>query len=346
MCATNLKGLGTSLIVYANDNDGILPERWCDQLIEEADVYPTSFICRTSDSIKGESDFCLNKHAVGKKLSELPDDLVLLFETGFTPDKDEKRMPIKNRKSFAEDSVASTIFSGEEKVYLSRWNQVGGPEKLVVGRHDRGSNVLFADGHVEYIKKFSDLNWGVEAEGLLPADLPEFGPPAKAKSAYNMPVLIILGAVCVIITGWIFFKYNTAKYLKFVIFLGLLSAGTGWFFGDYSEKAYNLISARTAGDIAGAFFGLLAGICFAKIIASRSNKLKQLKYFITFATSLGMLTGVVCATLVHIVLMIANKENSPFCIIIGIPHGIFAGAILGAIAGTIVERFYSQKRSE
>ncbi len=46
------------------------------------------------------------------------------------------------------------------------WNSYGGPELLVANRHKDGCNVLFADGHVSFIKidpngkLIEELNWG------------------------------------------------------------------------------------------------------------------------------------------------------------------------------------------
>jgi prepilin-type processing-associated H-X9-DG protein len=38
------------------------------------------------------------------------------------------------------------------------WNQVGGPESLTTENHQNdGCNVLFVDGHVEFVKK-QDVN--------------------------------------------------------------------------------------------------------------------------------------------------------------------------------------------
>ena len=59
-----------------------------------------------------------------------------------------------------------------------------------------------------------------------------------------------------------------------------------------------------------------------------------------FATSVGMATGVLCSTLVHLALMIVNQIANPFGIVIGIPFGAFAGAILGFIGGMAVKTCY------
>jgi prepilin-type processing-associated H-X9-DG protein len=44
------------------------------------------------------------------------------------------------------------------------WNKAGGPEILTIENHEgKGCNVLYADGHVEFIKpdKISQLKWTI-----------------------------------------------------------------------------------------------------------------------------------------------------------------------------------------
>ena len=356
VCATNLKGLGTALMVYANDYDDKLPtgENWCDLLIEKADVSPKSFTCPSSDSVEGESDYAMNKHAAGIKLSEATEDFVVLFEVIFNKEGKEIE-PVSNRKYSAEFPIAADIFSGSEKVYLDRWNQVAGPESLAVWRHSGACNIVFADGHVEFVKlpELSKLKWSIDGKESFPESFPQ---PESSHSLITIHrttssmrigasvSLITIGIVCIIITAYILVKYHVVRYWKFALILGLLSAGTGWFFGNWAEEAYTRLAEYT-GDIAGIFFGLLVGLCFAAILADCPNKLKQLRTFVGFSRSVGMLTGILCSTLVHIVLMIFCVESNPFGMIIGIPFGTFAGFILGAISGVIVKKFYYDKET-
>lgn len=130
VCSTNVKGLGTVFQVYANDFEGNLPmaDSWCDLFVKHCDVSTKCFICTESRSkLKvGESAYAMNKHAAGKKLSELPGDMVLMFES------------------------------------KPGWNQVGGPELLTTENHGGvGCNILFGDGHVEFVKteELSKLKW-------------------------------------------------------------------------------------------------------------------------------------------------------------------------------------------
>lgn len=124
-CATNLQGLGKAVQIYASDNDGRFPtpSAWCDLLSEHAGVSLASFRCR--GAAEGRCNYAMNK-AVEALGTSAPPDMVLLFETA------------------------------------PGWNQVGGPEIFTTENHQGdGCNVLFVDGHVEFVKPadFHQLRW-------------------------------------------------------------------------------------------------------------------------------------------------------------------------------------------
>jgi prepilin-type processing-associated H-X9-DG protein len=92
-------------------------------LIEETAITPISFLCKGAGN--GRCNFALNKNVEILGASS-PPNMVLLFET----------------------------YPG--------WNQVGGPEILTTKNHNNeGCNVLFVDGHVEFVRKSSlgRLRW-------------------------------------------------------------------------------------------------------------------------------------------------------------------------------------------
>jgi prepilin-type processing-associated H-X9-DG protein len=346
VCGTNVKGLGTAITVLVPDYDGILPSHdWCDRLVEEADVSPKSLRCPLSDSVIGESDYCLNKHAAGKKLSELPADMVLLFESFFVPDPQQAREPIRNRNGFSDLPMMSDIFKGDEEVYLDRWNRVGGPELLTYDRHD-GCNILFADGHTAFVKlpELSDLRWNIEGDVFFVASQSvsrdsEIGkwPQITLKTA----LMSLLVGVCTLAALCIVVRFKTLKYLPFVLTVAIFSAGTGLFLGNMSEQAY--LSESFTGRNAGGIFGLLTGVCFAVLLANAPDRIKNLRTFKGFSASVGMATGIICSTLVHLALIIVNEETNFAGILIGIPYGVFAGAVLGFVSGFLVETLYCRK---
>jgi prepilin-type processing-associated H-X9-DG protein len=125
ICCSNLNGLGKAISVYAQEcNDTLPSSQWCDVLIKYADVSPKAFICKSSGAKLGQSSYAFNKNLIGRKLSEINPNTVMLFETS------------------------------------PGWNQVGGPEILSYRSHKgEGFNILYADGHVAFEESFVDLRW-------------------------------------------------------------------------------------------------------------------------------------------------------------------------------------------
>lgn len=128
VCGANMSGLSRAMMVYANDYDDRLPSsnQWCDLLIEHADV-PES-ILRCKGAREGPCNYAMNKN-IEKLGATAPPDMVLLFET----------------------------YPG--------WNQSGGSEILSIENHcNEGCNILFNDGHVEFVKTedVNDLKWTAE----------------------------------------------------------------------------------------------------------------------------------------------------------------------------------------
>ena len=117
VCGQNMSGLGKAMLIYANDYDDIFPtsSKWCDLLIEHADVTPAMFRCR--GAYEGPCNYAMNKNMENFDKGNAPPDMVVLFETH------------------------------------PGWNQVGGPEILTTENHQGdGCNVLFADNTVRFVK--------------------------------------------------------------------------------------------------------------------------------------------------------------------------------------------------
>jgi prepilin-type processing-associated H-X9-DG protein len=124
-CGTNLQGLGKAMYIYAYDNNDRFPtpSKWCDLLSQHAEVAPAIFRCKGRN--EGPCNYAMNKAAEGLG-TNAPPDMVLLFETA------------------------------------PGWNQTGGAEILTVENHQGdGCNVLFVDGHVEFVKPegLPQLRW-------------------------------------------------------------------------------------------------------------------------------------------------------------------------------------------
>ncbi len=171
VCGSKVKGLGTAIMAYVYDHDQRFPtSNWCDLLIGHADVDPKTFRCTESDAIEGESTYALNKNVIGMKPSEIPGDVVLMFETSLGRTDEGRTGQVKSRGyfQFFAGPEPPEMYSqeqkkeGNRKIYIDRWNQVGGPEDITTEYHkDIGCNVLFADGYARFVIKegFDTLRW-------------------------------------------------------------------------------------------------------------------------------------------------------------------------------------------
>jgi len=179
-CGSHIRSLAVALIVYAADHNQVLPagESWCDDLICGDYITDWSeFLCDRSDAVIGESSYAMNKYAGGRPVSQLPPDMVLLFETDLGRDPNDRKMLLKDRKCYNVQPPIETkkyldfvevkrMYPPETKVSEQRWNQVGGPENVTPEYHNGdGCNVAFVDGHVEFLHPVSvaKLKWKPDA---------------------------------------------------------------------------------------------------------------------------------------------------------------------------------------
>jgi len=172
VCGTNVSGIGKALNVYVIDTErDILPTNWCDALVKYDYTSWKQFICKRSDAIAGESSYALNKYILDKEFSQLPDDVVFIFETDFGKDPNGRGEPLRNRQCYLQGGFGD----GETKVYKNRWNQIGGPEILTIKHHKEEPygeycNVGFAGGRVRAIKAadLASLKWHPDANDKQP----------------------------------------------------------------------------------------------------------------------------------------------------------------------------------
>jgi prepilin-type processing-associated H-X9-DG protein len=136
VCSVNMKSLSIAIMVYANDYDGRFPtaDKWCDLLIEHADVSEMSLRCPVSP--ESGFSFAFNKNLDGLTTESVGMDVVMIFES--------------------EPGI----------------NMTGGSQLVKTNRHPAsdkasfgGCNIGFADGRVEFVNadRISKLKW-------IPAD--------------------------------------------------------------------------------------------------------------------------------------------------------------------------------
>jgi prepilin-type processing-associated H-X9-DG protein len=164
VCGIHVKLIGQALIQYTTENNDTLPSKWCDAL-RSVQTFDTLYLRCGSARItfkEGESCYALNEYVVGKKLSELLPDTVILFETDCIGESPTKMIPMGQRGFANEDNLYAFA---ENKVREGAWNQVGGIDILTCSYHaGLGCNILFADGRVEFVKSedIPNLRWTVE----------------------------------------------------------------------------------------------------------------------------------------------------------------------------------------
>lgn len=125
-CPRNLQWLSYRLKEYITEHNDTLPyaENWSEELLGQ-DWRPC-LTCPCDETADRMISYALNRNVAGMKQSELPKDVVILFET-------------KAAK-----------------------NPVGSEEIITANNHKgKGCVVLFADMHVEFIRAedFNDLRW-------------------------------------------------------------------------------------------------------------------------------------------------------------------------------------------
>jgi prepilin-type processing-associated H-X9-DG protein len=122
--AFEMTNISKALQVYSNDYDSHYPtaDKWCDLLVEHTDIEETWFNGAKNKWWRDNFQYAINPNCEPNS----PSGTVLLFEA------------------------------------KGGWNKFGGPEILSIENHyGKGCNVLFNDGHVEFIKpkKIGQLKW-------------------------------------------------------------------------------------------------------------------------------------------------------------------------------------------
>lgn len=162
LCGMNMGLLGRNLESYAKDHEGRLPalSNWCDELVTEAHTHLNHLCCKMSGAVDGESSYAMNKSAAGMKLSDLPGDVVLLFETNLGRTESGRDKSVRERGFYQNSEWIEP--EGNETVYRNRWNQSGGREILTTEHHNNvGCNILFAGGHRKFVPAadIDQLRW-------------------------------------------------------------------------------------------------------------------------------------------------------------------------------------------
>jgi hypothetical protein len=269
------------------------------------------------------------------KMSDIPPDMVLLFETNYGRSKTGRNFFVRDREFSMHNPHWPNRLN--DKVYKDRWNQAGGPELLAVENHNfEGCNVLFANMHVKFERDLLKLRWNLNGNA-------SFVLPLRYKVKSMMPLIktiliVSFGLLILFLASIILYKYRKNQNRPTIIFIGLISGCVGGLFGFLSEFLYAFNKFHHIGIIAGSIFGFIVGICYAAILTNTPIEIKQQKSFAGYSTAIGMLVGIIFSTIIQIILMIISARSiyfgglNPFGILAGMPFGILAGAILGSVS--------------
>jgi len=364
VCETNIWNFGKAIGAYADRHDGMMPDpnNWCDILIDDGMIDAEEFVCLSlSDAKYGESSYAMNTEAAGKKLSELPKDMVLIFEAKFDPARSKRDFPITSRPFT--NRLKKKIFDlhKNDKVYEHRWNLAGGPELITPFNHDpNGSNILFVEGCTspslsfegyEFVntKDFHKLRWYLEEDKTLSGDFFEFDKKLAPKNNFVQIFIYIVLALLVVVTAIILLLW-AKSFLLFAMVIPLLAAGISFFFIFLDKSLYMENNFPPAFRIAAVILTFVVSLCYVKFIKNTPAFLKQQKKSIAYAVSLGMAAGIIIpACLSLIFLFFFDQMGSPIialiCIILTIPLGAFVGTILGYLSGHILKKMDSTKQS-
>lgn len=174
LCGTNYKGLSIATGLYAKEYDDCLPtENWCDIFIKERVLSPEILVCPASGAIEGESSYAMNKNIAGMKLSDVPRDVVWFFETDMGLESGPRSTPITSRRHYnslkeLKDIYHGFVYDEDTLVYEARFNQVGGPEDLVLqhkanGRSGCNTGFVYGSRFVTE-DELAELRWTIEEQ--------------------------------------------------------------------------------------------------------------------------------------------------------------------------------------
>jgi hypothetical protein len=328
VCINHLKGLANAILVYTQDNGENLPDpnRWCDLLIEKADVSPGLLVCEMSNTTRGESSYAMNRGVAGRRFDELPPDIVVFFDVAPDDNPPKRNVPYKSRQFVTDMNEGRT----EWMVCRERWNQVCGLEKADTVTHDGRCGVLFGDMHIEYVgaTRLPKLRWD-----LQPGEV-TVGTSVPASDYLRDAGPSVLAAFLVWLAAVILWRCCKAGVLLVSTVLAVFSAIAGLLGGWLAELLYVGAVAGPAGGAAGAICGSFVGLWFVPFLKVRVARLQRKCDLPAYAVAAGMAAGVMASTVVHVVLMVYwDDAHNGLPVVAGLPFGIAAGAMLGGVTG-------------
>ena len=161
-------------------------------------------------------------------------------------------------------------------------------------------------------------------------------------------IVLILFVVFAII---MIYRKKEHKGWIFEILAGLISAGIGVFGGMGAQILYTsggeiplfgngVDNPEWVGGIAGGILGFLAGVWFVKYIRELLAGGYGANWIIGKGTEVGIVPGIICSTMVHVVLMTAYRNGTFWPMLIGAGFGVGSGPCAGLLISGVFVLFH------
>jgi len=135
------------------------------------------------------------------------------------------------------------------------------------------------------------------------------------------------------------------------LLMGLVSAGVGCYLGIGSQFLYISGSELSffgngyenpmwVGGVIGGVFGFLTGVWFMQFLKGLLNKGKTKFRIVGWGILCGLVLGVLCSTIVHLILMVTYRNSQFNPMLIGLMFGIVGGLITGFFISVIFIAVY------
>ncbi len=306
------RNFSEALQIYVENHNGLIPsdDKWINEIDTKTMNRNWSPVNPNNNPL---ANFAISSYAAGKKLSELPDNAVVAFETQKTLEH-------------------NAIFSVGIK-----------PPKALEIYNDKytGCTVIFKiDSHSQFLQQhdflpdaLGELNWMNTDKLSLPDTVNNYlsdKVAARLSANYIAALLALMGIVS---AAYLFTKGFGLQTLLLIVISCVAGGYLGWLGKDLHYRLNDGLQVIYIPILVSAFIAAVYCLLIYKIKSRLSTG--YLKYFIS---STAMAAGVVSSTIVHLLFMLINYQWAPLALLCGLGWGIVGGGIMAIIANGFVFR--------
>ena len=334
----NMSGIGTAVAIYMNDNKGSAPtkDKWCDLLIQHADLTPYAFNDYGCDYIQGETILAFNKVDID---ADSPASLVMFFESEVNLEGKNRDYPIEQRGFMQADKEGLFSDLKGTMVYKDLWNISGGPEKLAIKSGCHYYPILYCDSHCNVVKQeeLASLRWDIENTDYseiiqTKIDNANMILESGYKKIWYI-ITILAGAVLLSLT-----KFQVARdKFKALVICSICVSLLGWFLGRISFMTHISFHDSNIGSILGLSSGLLLAIWYYAFITNIPAKFKKGPSLLLWTILPGMVCGGISSGIIHGTIVSITGESFQNGVLPGLIFGISAGAMIGVITAGFIK---------